>query len=142
MVLQFDVERLRELAKSVGLVTRITPAHAGTGAQLRKAKAALKALIFCGDEAIIEIDVVGDEDTVTHELHEAIRHLHEQWRVSHHIIGDTGERDYPGRNRPLEIEKGVPLPNNLVVADLDDADFGDAVPARPTSGRLDVYNVT
>jgi hypothetical protein len=56
---------------------RRTPTHSCNGAQLRKTKAALEPFIFVADEAVVEIDVVGDEDPVGHELHKTVGNFRE-----------------------------------------------------------------
>jgi hypothetical protein len=51
----------------------VASTHSGDGAQLRKPEAALEPFVLITDEAKVEIDVVGDEDPVAHEPHEAVR---------------------------------------------------------------------
>ena len=41
------------------------------------------------EETVVEIDVVGDEDTVAHELHEAVRHFREYRRIADPLVRDV-----------------------------------------------------
>src|ERR1700712_676962 len=108
---------------------RISPTHSCDGAQLRKTKAALKPFIFVADETVVEIDVVGDEDPVGHEVHEAICDFGEYRRIADHLIRDVRDLRYSCRNGPLRIQQGMPLIDDLMIADLHRADF-----SYPTAG--------
>src|SRR5437868_3203481 len=89
-VVRFELDpiELAEFSKAIGLMPRISPTHSCDGAQLRKTKAALKPFIFVADETVVEIDVVGDEDTVAHKPHEAVRDLGEYRRAADHLVRD------------------------------------------------------
>src|SRR5450755_4010343 len=89
-------------------------------------------------EAIIEVDVVSDKYPVVHEPHEAVRDFGEYRRTAHHLVRDAGDLRYLGRDGSLGIHQGMPLVDDLVVADLDRADFGYPIAGRPTARRLDV----
>src|SRR5258708_34693602 len=89
-------------------------------------------------EAIIEVDVVSDKYPVVHEPHEAVRDLGEYRRAADHLVRDAGDLGYLGRDGSLWIHQGMPLVDDLVVADLDHADFGYPIAGRPTARRLDV----
>src|ERR1700680_3079209 len=90
------------------------------------------------DEAIIEVDVVSDKYPVVHEPHEAVRDLGEYRRAADHLVGDARDLGYPGRDGALRIHQGMPLVDDLVVADLHRADFGYPIAGRPTARCLDV----
>ena len=116
----------------------IAPTHSCDGAQLRKTKAALEPFIFVADETVVEIDVVGDEDTVAHEPHEAVRDFREYRRIANHLVRDVRDLRYSCRNGPLRIQQGMPFVDDLMVANLYRADFRYPIARRPTAGRLDV----
>lgn len=48
------------------------PPHARARAHLRKPEAALEPFELAADEAVVELDVVGREYAVAHEIHEAV----------------------------------------------------------------------
>src|SRR5882757_9172696 len=89
-------------------------------------------------EAVIEIDVVSDEDPVAHEPHKTVRDFGEYWRIADHLVRDARNLGYLGRDRALRIHQGMPFFDNFVVADLDRADFGYPVARRPATRGLDV----
>jgi hypothetical protein len=89
-------------------------------------------------EAIIEVDVVSDEYPVVHEPHEAVRDLGEYRRAADHLVRDARDLGYLGRDGSLRIHQGMPLVDDLMVADLHRADFGYPIAGRPTARRLDV----
>src|ERR1700731_2579528 len=89
-------------------------------------------------EAIIEVDVVSDKYPVVHEPHEAVRDLGEYRRAADHLVGDARDLGYLGRDCSLRIHQGMPLVDDLMVADLDRPDFGYPIAGRPTARRLDV----
>ena len=62
MVFKFNVNDCATISKTVRFVPEIAPPHSGNGAKFRKLEASLEPLVIIGDEAIIEVDVVGDED--------------------------------------------------------------------------------
>lgn len=131
MRLEFDPIKLAQFPETVGFVSRVAPTHSGDGAQLRKPESAIEPFVFTAYEAIVEIDVVGDEDSVTHEPHEAVRDLSEYRRTADHLVRDAGDLRYLGRDGPLRIHQGMPLVDDLMVADLDRADFGYPIAGRP-----------
>src|ERR1700755_1620873 len=87
-----------KLPESVGLVSRIAPPHPRTRAELRKSEAPPDSLRFVGDKTVVEADIVGDEDAVSHELQERVGDLCEQRRVANHFVRDAGELDDFCRN--------------------------------------------
>jgi hypothetical protein len=91
MRLEFDPVKLAQFSETVRLVSGIAPTHAGDGAQLRKPEAAIESFVLMAYEAVIEIDVVSDEDPVTHEPHEAVRDLGEYRRTADHLVRDAGD---------------------------------------------------
>ena len=66
MIVELYLVDLTQLSEAVGLVTRITSTHTGACAKLRKTKPSFQALELVGDEAVVEIDIVSDEDAVGH----------------------------------------------------------------------------
>src|SRR5258705_922451 len=75
-------------------------------------------------EAIIEVDVVSDKYPVAHEPHEAVRDLGEYRRAADHLVRDARDLGYLGRDGSLRIHQGMPLVDDLMVADLHRVDFG------------------
>jgi hypothetical protein len=69
-------------------------------------------------EAIIEVEVVSDEYPVVHEPHEAVRDLGEYRCAADHLVCDARDLGYLGRDGSLRIHKGMPLVDDLMVADL------------------------
>ena len=65
---------------------RVIASHARAGAELRKPEATLKPRVLLRDEAVVEIDVMRDEDAVAHKANEAIRHFRKDWRVMHRFV--------------------------------------------------------
>ena len=60
---KFDPIKRAQFPKTIRFVPGKAPTHSCDGAQLRKTKATLEPFIFITDESVVEIDVVGDEDT-------------------------------------------------------------------------------
>src|ERR1700730_11888538 len=89
-------------------------------------------------EAIFEVDVVSDKYPVVHEPHEAVRDFGEYRRAADHLVRDARDLGYLGRDGALRIHQGMPLVDDLMVADLHRADFGYPIAGRPTARRLDV----
>ena len=114
--LKLDPIEFAEFSKAIGLMPGITPTHSCAGAKLRKTEPALKPFVFMADEAVVEIDVVGDEDAVAHESHESVRDLGEHRRIADHLIRDAGEPRYSCRNGPLRIYQRMPFVDDLMVA--------------------------
>ena len=81
MRLEFDPVKLAQFPEAVRPVSGVAPTHAGDGAQLRKPEAAIESFVLMAYEAVIEIDVMSDEDPVAHELHESVRDLGEYRRT-------------------------------------------------------------
>src|SRR6266700_4729219 len=138
MRIEFDPVKLAQFPETVRLVSGVAPAHSGDGAQFRKPEATIESFVLMAHEAVIEIDVVSDEDSVAHEPHEAVRDLGEYRRTADHLVRDAGDLRYFGRDGALRIYQGMPLVDDLVVADLDRADFGYPIAGRPTARCLDV----
>ena len=78
-----------EFPKAIRLMPGITPTHSRDGAKLWKPKAATEPFIFMADESVVEIDVVGDEYPVAHELHKAVRDFREYRRIANHLVRDV-----------------------------------------------------
>src|SRR5450755_4527602 len=91
MVLQANAVDLAECAKAVGLMAWIPPAHSGAGAKLGEAEATLEAFILVGDKPVVEVDAMGDEHPVAHELHKTVGHFRKERRTANHVIGDPGQ---------------------------------------------------
>ena len=79
------------------------------------------------NETVIIIHIVGDEDPVIHEMHEAVGHFGKQWCLSNHVVCDAGELHDLGGYGPLRVEQGVSLPDDLMISDFDRSDFCNAV---------------
>jgi hypothetical protein len=61
---------------------------------------------------------VSDEYPVVHEPHEAVRDLGEYRRAADHLVRDARDLRYLGRDGSLGVHKGMPLVDDLMVADL------------------------
>src|SRR5215210_4793283 len=108
-------------------MTRVMPAHACTSAEFGETETPLEPLIFLRDEAVIEAHVVRDKDAVAHELQEAVRYFGKHRRIAHHRIGDAGQLRDPCGDGALRVDQGMPLINDLVIADLDRTNLGNTV---------------
>lgn len=64
VILEVYAVDLAKLSKSVGFVSRIAPPHSGARAELRESEASPNPLEFVGDEAVVETDIMGDENAV------------------------------------------------------------------------------
>src|SRR4051812_48049836 len=89
---------LAQVSKAVGLMTRIASTHTGACTKLRKAETPFQALEFVGHEAVVEVDIVSDEDAVGHKFHEAVSNFYEQGRTVHHLVRDSGQLNDLRRN--------------------------------------------
>jgi hypothetical protein len=138
MRLEFDPIKLAQFPETVRLVPGVAPTHSGVGAKFGKPKAAIESFVLMAYEAVITIDVVSDEDPVRHEPHEAVRDIGEYRLTANHLVRDAGDLSYLGRDGSLGIHQGMPLVDDLMVADLDRTDFGYPIAGRPTARRLDV----
>jgi hypothetical protein len=98
--LEFDPIELAQLPKTIRFMPGVASTHSGDGAQLRKPEAALEPFVLITDEAKVEIDVVGDEDPVAHEPHEAVRDFGEYRRIANHLVRDARDLRYLCRNGP------------------------------------------
>ena len=127
MMLQRNLINAAQAAEAIGAVAGIVPPHPGAGAELRKAEAAVKPRKFLRDESVVEVDIVGDEDAVSHERHQAVRHFSKHRCVPHHLIGNSGETSDAAGDGTLRIDKRVLLIDHLVVLNFHRADFSDAV---------------
>src|SRR3954468_10022385 len=116
----------------------IASSHSGAGAKLRVAKRSVETTELVSDKAIVKVDVVGDENTVTHELKKAVSHRRENRGVANHLVRDAREPHDICRNGTLGIEQGVPLVDDLMIADLDRANLCNAVARGPAPGCLDI----
>jgi hypothetical protein len=58
--------------------------------------------------------------------------------ASRTIVRDARDLGYLGRDGSLRTHQGMPLVDDLMVADLHRADFGYPIAGRPTARRLDV----
>jgi hypothetical protein len=121
--IKIDPIEFAEISKAIGLMPGVTPTHSCDGAQLRKPEAALEPLIFVADKSVVEIDVVSDENSVAHEPHEAVGDFGKYRRTTHHLVRDARDLRYLRRNGPLWIQQGMPLVDDLVVANLHGTDF-------------------
>src|SRR4051795_3947280 len=101
---KFDPIEHAEFPKAIRLMPGITPTHSRDGAKLWKPKAATEPFIFKADESVVEIDVVGDEYPVAHELHKAVRDFREYRRIANHLVRDVRDLRYSFRNSPLWIQ--------------------------------------
>src|SRR3954471_18163345 len=129
---------LAKLSKSVGFVSRIAPPHSGARAELRESEASPNPLEFVGDEAVVETDIMGDENAVGHELHEWICNFCEQGRVANHFVRDAGQLNDLCGNGALRMDERMPFVDDAVIANLHRTDLGDAIAVRPGAGRLDI----
>jgi hypothetical protein len=77
MRLEFDPVVLAQLPETVRWVA---PTHSGDGAQLRKPEAAIELFVLMAHEAVIEIDILSDEDPVVHKPHKTARDFGEYGR--------------------------------------------------------------
>src|SRR6478736_5434106 len=109
MIVEFNSVDLAELSESIRPMPRIPSAHPRARAELRRPETSLQSFEFMGDEAVVEVHVVGDEDAVSHEVHEAVGHFREQWRAAHHLVRDAGQLNDLCRDVALGIEQTVPL---------------------------------
>src|SRR5450432_1053153 len=116
----------------------IPPAHSGAGAKLGEAEATLEAFILVGDKPVVEVDAMGDEHPVAHELHKTVGHFRKERRTANHVIGDPGQPGDVDWDRPLRIDLRMPLVDDFMVADFYRADLRDTVAVRPAAGGLDV----
>ena len=66
------------------------------------------------------------------------RNLGEARRALHHFVGDAGEALDVGGNQAFGIDQRAPFLDHGIAVDSDDADLGDAVIGRITSGRLQI----
>lgn len=85
------------------IVPWISTPHSDARAQLRKAEAPFEPFVLVRQKAAIEVHVVGDEDAVAHERHQAVRDLVEHGGAPNHLVGDPGQLHDPRWNRaPVE----------------------------------------
>src|SRR4051812_39456347 len=119
-------------------MARIMPAHPRAGAEFGETETALKALIFLRDEAVVEIDVMGDEDAVAHELQEAFCDLGEGRRTAYHGIRNARQPHDLCGNGTHGIYKGVPFADDFMATHFDRADFGDAIGGGPAARCFNV----
>jgi hypothetical protein len=64
MGLEFDAVNFAELSETVRFVARVASTHGGDGTKLRKSEAALKPSVFVRYEAVVEVNIVSDEDRI------------------------------------------------------------------------------
>jgi hypothetical protein len=138
MVVEVDIVGLAEISEAIGLVARIAPSHPRTGAELGKPKAPLEALILIRDKSVVKIHIVGDEDSIAHELQKAIGDFGEERRAAHHVIRDADQPNDICRDWPLRIEQGMPLGDHLMIANFDRANLGDAITRCPAAGGFKI----
>ncbi len=81
----------------------VTPPHCGDGAQLRKPEAVVKPFVLVADKAIVEIDVMCDEDAFIHEPHKAVGDVKEHGRIADHLVRDARDLRYLCWNGALRI---------------------------------------
>lgn len=86
VVFELDTVDRAQLSEPVRFVPGISTPHPHASAQLRKAKAPFKPFVLTRQEAVIEVHVVGDEDPVAHECHEAVGDFVEQGRIPNHLV--------------------------------------------------------
>src|SRR3954452_21171151 len=94
-----------KLPKSVGFVSRIAPSHSGARTQLGKSEAPRDPIEFVDHETVVEADIMGDENTVRHKVHESVRHLGEHRCVPNHFVRDAGQLNDLCRNGTLRIDE-------------------------------------
>ena len=90
------------------------------------------------DEAVVKPGVVGHEHRVLKLRRQLIGHLGKQRRVRDHAISDAGKLFNKLGNPGFRIEQGLPLINHTPGPPEPDADFGDSIPGRISSGGLDI----
>jgi hypothetical protein len=86
------------------------------------------------EEPDVESRVVGHQHRAVGELQEHRQHCRDRWRVAHHRGVDPGEFDDLRRDRPLWVDQGGELADDLPAAHLDRADLGDRVTGSVRAG--------
>ena len=89
-------------------------------------------------KAVVEIDVVGNENRVLHECLELVGNVGKQWRIRNHFCRNTCQPRNAGRYCTLRIEQRLKAIDDLAVSDLHSADLGHAMLLTAPAGRLDI----
>ena len=95
MVFERDGVNLAEVAEAVGTMARIVPSHSRARTEFWEVEAPFEPGIFLRQEAVVEVDVMREEDAVAHEVQEAARHLGEERSIPHHVIRDARQLHDP-----------------------------------------------
>ena len=77
------------------------------------------------DEREIEIDVMGDENTVGKQVENMRCHLFKNRGIPHHVVADPGQRSNISWNGTLRVYQSLVLPLHFFSIMQDDRYFGD-----------------
>ena len=86
----------------------------------------------------VERGIVRDKHTACGELEERREYYRDRGSAADHRVGDTGEHAHERSDPDARVDQRLKLADHLSAANLDGADLGDPVVARPAASRLQV----
>ena len=91
-----------------------------------------------GDEAHVELRIVGGQRAVSHEVQKGVYSLRLGGRSPQHLVGDAGKLGDLAGQRPFGIGKRGELLHHLPVPQYHRSDLGDYIPPLVQTGSLNV----
>ena len=83
----------------------------------------VQSRVFGSDKSIIKSDAMSNEYRVTNELSKLVCNVRKLRSSRHHLVRDSGKRNYSRRDASLRVNKACPLPHNLTAANTNRSDF-------------------